>query len=183
MFFSAHARSVTILYRGETLKKSMSHYLVQQLATRANIHVQYRTEVVAAHGAVGLEAIDIRDAVTGETARLESGGLFAFIGADAETARTSRSRPTHQRTHCRTFMRVSRRRSRSAPETQSPCSSRATPTHRSSGTPPTGPESAHSASSPDNRRTLPIPKRIERPGQQRRASPATRALMPVQAPF
>ena len=50
MFFSAHARSVTILYRGETLEKSMSQYLVDQLATRANIHVLYRTEVVAAHG-------------------------------------------------------------------------------------------------------------------------------------
>ena len=39
MFFSTHARSVTILYRGETLEKSMSRYLVDQLATRANIHV------------------------------------------------------------------------------------------------------------------------------------------------
>ena len=86
MFFSAHARSVTILYRGETLEKSMSQYLVDQLATRANIRVLYRTEVVAAHGDTSLEAIDVRDAATGETTRLESGGLFIFIGADAETA-------------------------------------------------------------------------------------------------
>ena len=86
MFFSAHARSVTILYRGETLEKSMSRYLVDQLATRANIRVLYRTEVVAAHGDTSLEAIDVRDAATGETTRLESGGLFIFIGADAETA-------------------------------------------------------------------------------------------------
>ncbi len=86
MFFSSHARSVTILYRGETLQKSMSHYLVDQLATRANIRVLYRTEVVAAHGDTSLEAIDVRDAATGETTRLESGGLFIFIGADAETA-------------------------------------------------------------------------------------------------
>ena len=33
-----------------------------------------------------LEAIDVRDTATGETTRLESGGLFIFIGADAETA-------------------------------------------------------------------------------------------------
>ena len=32
MFFSSHARSVTILYRGESLEKSMSRYLVDQLA-------------------------------------------------------------------------------------------------------------------------------------------------------
>jgi thioredoxin reductase (NADPH) len=86
MFFSAHARSVTILYRGETLEKNMSRYLVEQLATRANIHAEYEVEVVAAHGDASLEAIDVHNAVTGETSRLESGGVFIFIGADAETA-------------------------------------------------------------------------------------------------
>jgi thioredoxin reductase (NADPH) len=86
MFFSSHARSVTILYRGETLEKSMSRYLVDQLATRANVHVLLGTEVTAAHGDTSLEAIDVRNTATGETTRLESGGLFIFIGADAETA-------------------------------------------------------------------------------------------------
>jgi thioredoxin reductase (NADPH) len=86
LFFSTHARSVTIVYRGETLEKSMSQYLVDQLATRANIGVLYRSEAVAAHGDSSLEAIDVHHAETGETARLESGGLFIFIGADAETA-------------------------------------------------------------------------------------------------
>ena len=86
MFFSAHARSVTILYRGETLEKSMSRYLVEQLANRANIHVEYRAEVVGAYGDASLAAIDVHDAATGETTRRESGGLFIFIGADAETA-------------------------------------------------------------------------------------------------
>ena len=86
MFFSGHARSVNILYRGESLEKSMSQYLVDQLATRANIRVLYRTEVAAAHGDSSLEAIDVHDAASGETIRLESGGLFIFIGADAETA-------------------------------------------------------------------------------------------------
>jgi thioredoxin reductase (NADPH) len=86
LFFSTHARSVTILYRGDSLEKSMSRYLVDQLATRENIHVRYRTEVVAANGESALESIDVHDAATGETTRIESGGLFAFIGADAETA-------------------------------------------------------------------------------------------------
>ena len=85
MFFSSHARSVTILYRGETLEKSMSQYLVDQLKTRPNIRVQYQSQVVAAHGETTLEGIDVR-AATGETTRLASGGLFIFIGADAETA-------------------------------------------------------------------------------------------------
>src|SRR5207247_2559417 len=90
MFFSNHARSVTILCRDETLRKSrgsgMSHYLIDQLATRSNVNVLFRTEVVTAHGADSLEAIEVRNSETGETMRLESGGLFLFIGADAETA-------------------------------------------------------------------------------------------------
>ena len=85
LFFAAHARSVTVLCRSESLGKSMSQYLVDQLASRSNIDVLFRTEVVAAHGDTSLESIDVRDAATGETTRLESGGLYIFIGADAET--------------------------------------------------------------------------------------------------
>jgi thioredoxin reductase (NADPH) len=85
MFFSTHARSVTILCRGEALGKSMSQYLVDQLATRSNIRVLQRSQVVAAHGDVSLEAIEVSNAATGETTRLDSGGLFIFIGADAQT--------------------------------------------------------------------------------------------------
>src|SRR5215213_7440608 len=39
VFFAAHARSVTILCRGATLEKSMSRYLIDQLARRPNIDV------------------------------------------------------------------------------------------------------------------------------------------------
>jgi thioredoxin reductase (NADPH) len=86
MFFSMHARSVTILYRGDSLEKSMSRYLVDQLATRPNVAVRFRALVVAAHGEASLEAIDVQDSQTGETERVESSGLFIFIGADAETS-------------------------------------------------------------------------------------------------
>jgi thioredoxin reductase (NADPH) len=86
LFFSNHARSVTILCRGGSLEKSMSRYLADQLVARPNIRALNRTEVVAAHGAVSLEAIDVRNGATAGTTRLESGGLFMFIGADAETA-------------------------------------------------------------------------------------------------
>jgi thioredoxin reductase (NADPH) len=85
LFFANHARSVTILCRGDTLHKSMSRYLVDQLETRANIRTLFRTEVAAAHGDLSLEAIDVRDSA-GEVTRLPSAGLFIFIGANAETA-------------------------------------------------------------------------------------------------
>jgi len=85
MFFSTHARTVSILCRGDGLEKSMSRYLIDQLATRPNIHVLTRTQIVAARGEASLEALDVRNADSGEETRLESGGLFIFIGADAET--------------------------------------------------------------------------------------------------
>jgi thioredoxin reductase (NADPH) len=85
LFFSSHARSVTILCRGDRLEKSMSRYLVDQLAARPNIRAILGTEVTAVHGDASLEAIDIRDSATGASTRLESGGLFIFIGADAQT--------------------------------------------------------------------------------------------------
>ena len=58
--------------------------------------------MTAAHGDTSLEAIDVRDAATGATTPLESGGLFIFIGADAETAwapTRDRTRPEGLRAH------------------------------------------------------------------------------------
>jgi thioredoxin reductase (NADPH) len=86
LFFANHARCVTILCRGPGLEKSMSRYLVDQLAARSNIEVLSRSEVVAVHGGTSLDAIDVRNADTGEETRLESAGLYILIGADAETA-------------------------------------------------------------------------------------------------
>ena len=85
LFFSTHARTVTVLCRSGTLEKSMSRYLTDQLATRPNISTMFGTEVADVHGDVSLEAIDVRDVETGEISRLESGGLYIFIGADAQT--------------------------------------------------------------------------------------------------
>ncbi|HEX7245239.1 MAG TPA: FAD-dependent oxidoreductase [Solirubrobacterales bacterium] len=85
LFFSTHARSVTVLCRGEGLEKSMSRYLIDQLATRANIDVAFGVEVDAVRGDGSLEEIDLREIASGEVTRVGSSGLFIFIGADAET--------------------------------------------------------------------------------------------------
>lgn len=86
LFFATHARSVTILCRGDRLEKSMSRYLIDQLATHSNIEVMFGTEVAAVHGVDSLEALDVRNSASEATTQLESGGLFLFIGADAETS-------------------------------------------------------------------------------------------------
>jgi thioredoxin reductase (NADPH) len=83
--FAGHARTVTLLVRGGSLEASMSHYLIEQLRAKSNIAVQLRAEVQAVHGDTHLTAIDIHDGATKEVRRHDCGGLFVFIGADAET--------------------------------------------------------------------------------------------------
>ncbi len=85
IFFSNHARSVTLLVRGESLAASMSHYLIEQIATKANIRVETRSEVVALHGDEQLEAIEIIDRRAGMTSRRDARALFVLIGAEAAT--------------------------------------------------------------------------------------------------
>ena len=85
IFFSNHARSVTLLVRGESLAASMSHYLIEQIETKANIRVETRSEVVEVHGDEQLEAIEIIDRRTGTTSRRDARVLFVLIGAEAAT--------------------------------------------------------------------------------------------------
>jgi len=83
LYFANHARTVTLVVRGDSLAKSMSRYLIEQLGGKSNVKAQLRSQVVAAHGDTHLTAIDIRDGA--EVRRHDCGGLFVFIGADAET--------------------------------------------------------------------------------------------------
>ena len=85
IFFSNHARSVTLLVRGESLAESMSHYLIEQIATKANIRVETRSEVVAVHGDEQLDAFEVIDRRTGATSRRDTKVLFVLIGAEAAT--------------------------------------------------------------------------------------------------
>ncbi len=85
LHFAQHAKSVTLVVRGDSLEASMSRYLIDQIRAQSNIGLLLRSEVVAAHGASSVDAIDVRDR-EGATRRVGCGGLFVFIGADADTA-------------------------------------------------------------------------------------------------
>ncbi|MEP6687023.1 MAG: FAD-dependent oxidoreductase [Gemmatimonadales bacterium] len=85
MLFSNYAKSVTILVRESSLAASMSQYLIDQLAAKANVTVETNTEVVRVEGEDGLEAIEVAPRRSGRTERRQSDGLFVFIGARAET--------------------------------------------------------------------------------------------------
>ncbi|WP_371497357.1 FAD-dependent oxidoreductase [Kitasatospora sp. NBC_00374] len=81
VYLARGARSVTVLVRADSLTRSMSHYLVQQIAEVPSISVRTATEVVEAHGADHLERITLRDTATGRTEQVDAQWLFVFIGA------------------------------------------------------------------------------------------------------
>ncbi len=85
LFFANHARTVTLVVRGDALEKSMSRYLIEQIGGKSNIVVELQSEVQAVHGDTHLTAIDVVSRATGAVRREDCGGLFVFIGADAET--------------------------------------------------------------------------------------------------
>jgi thioredoxin reductase (NADPH) len=85
LYFSSYARTVTLLVRGDSLEKSMSRYLLDQMRGKPNVRVECRTQVTAVHGEEHLTAIDVLERATGTVRRRDCGGLFAFIGADATT--------------------------------------------------------------------------------------------------
>ncbi|HEX4231449.1 MAG TPA: FAD-dependent oxidoreductase [Bryobacteraceae bacterium] len=85
LFFSNHALTVTMICRGNALEKSMSHYLIEQIHTKSNIAFEFQSEVQAVRGDTHLMEIEILNRASNEKRSCKSGGLFVFIGADAET--------------------------------------------------------------------------------------------------
>jgi thioredoxin reductase (NADPH) len=83
MYFSKYARKVTMLVRAESLKNSMSKYLIDQIAATSNIEVRTRCQVVEALGDVRLECLRLCGPEGEET--VPASGLYIFIGAAPNT--------------------------------------------------------------------------------------------------
>jgi thioredoxin reductase (NADPH) len=84
MYFARYAGKVTIVTRSP-LAKSMSHYLIEQIAATPNIVVRTNARVAAAHGEEKLTGLTIVDTETGATEELAATSLFIFIGAEPRT--------------------------------------------------------------------------------------------------
>ncbi|MGD1896324.1 MAG: FAD-dependent oxidoreductase [Phormidesmis sp.] len=85
MYFSQYARKVNMLVRGESLVKSMSQYLIDQIDGTENIEVMPFHSVKEAQGGDRLEKILVEDSQTGEIKELPTNYLFIFIGATPST--------------------------------------------------------------------------------------------------
>jgi thioredoxin reductase (NADPH) len=83
--FAEHARSVTILCRGEALGETMASYLCQRIQDVPVIGVRVCTEVVAIEGDTWLRTLTIRDNPTGEHETVPAHALFICIGGQPRT--------------------------------------------------------------------------------------------------
>jgi thioredoxin reductase (NADPH) len=85
MYLSRYANSVTLLVRGKSLTKSMSHYLVGQIEAHEKITVLTHSTVAEVEGDGRLKEITIANTTTGETWTVSAFALFIFIGAKPHT--------------------------------------------------------------------------------------------------
>src|SRR6476620_7705448 len=85
IYFAGYAQHVTILYRGDSLAKSMSRYLIDTIEDTPNITVRTNAEVAAAPGDEQLERITVRDRAGGAEQEMELAAMVVFIGARPQT--------------------------------------------------------------------------------------------------
>jgi len=85
VFFSRYAKSVTLLVRGDSLERSMSHYLIEQLHALDNVSARLCTTVEEAHGDGHLECLRLRHLPSGATEQVPASHVFVFIGAQPRT--------------------------------------------------------------------------------------------------
>jgi thioredoxin reductase (NADPH) len=84
MYFSNYASEVTMLVRGASLEKSMSTYLIEQIAGQPNIDVRTHSTAVEAQGEDDHLARLMVDGPEGRET-LEADACFVFIGAQPRT--------------------------------------------------------------------------------------------------
>jgi thioredoxin reductase (NADPH) len=85
VFFSRVAKTVTLVVRADSLERSMSYYLIEQLHAIDNVSVRLETEIEECHGDGHLEALTLRHTPTGRSERVDTGHAFVFIGAEPRT--------------------------------------------------------------------------------------------------
>ncbi|MBD3336123.1 MAG: FAD-dependent oxidoreductase [Candidatus Eisenbacteria bacterium] len=80
-----YARRVILIVRGDSLGRSMSNYLVQDIQRLSNVDVRLETEIIGGEGDGALESITFVNRRTGKRETVDIQTLFALIGAQPHT--------------------------------------------------------------------------------------------------
>ena len=85
MFLSRFANEVVLVYRDESLSKSMSSYLIDQIRQTDNITTLSNNELTAVEGTKKIEAITLTNTYSRESVTEKADAVFIFIGAIPST--------------------------------------------------------------------------------------------------
>jgi thioredoxin reductase (NADPH) len=85
LHFAHFAAKVTLVIRGDSLRSTLSAYLIDRLQAEPKIEVLYRTEVTALHGDQVLRAITLRNTRTGEEWMARTSWLVLCLGGSPHT--------------------------------------------------------------------------------------------------
>jgi thioredoxin reductase (NADPH) len=80
MYLARHAKDVHIVVRRDSLKDTMSQYLIEQIEKTANIHLRALTEIERVEGDGHVERVVLKTGSDGTTVVENADALFVFIG-------------------------------------------------------------------------------------------------------
>ncbi|MDN8618078.1 NAD(P)/FAD-dependent oxidoreductase [Variovorax ginsengisoli] len=86
MHFAPRAQQVSIVIRDDSLRRTLSQYLLDRIEAAPNVEVLARTEVTALHGNGMLREITLRHNGSGTERRVPTRWLFVCIGGDPQTS-------------------------------------------------------------------------------------------------
>lgn len=85
MNFARYAERVVMLVRGDSLSRTMSQYLIDQIQRTPNIQLWRHASVAEVHGDKRLEEISVLCSDTNKIERVPADAMFIFIGAMPRT--------------------------------------------------------------------------------------------------
>jgi|RhiMetdeSRZDD1v2_1073273.scaffolds.fasta_scaffold162968_3 thioredoxin reductase (NADPH) len=85
LHFSRYVPHVMLVVRGDSLKRTVSAYLIDRLYAANNVEVLTHTEVLALEGDQVLDAVVVKNNQTGEQRRIDTHWMFVCIGGAPRT--------------------------------------------------------------------------------------------------
>jgi len=85
VYLAQHTRRVTMLVRRDSMRQTMSSYLIDRIEAAPNIDVLYTTQVRELHGDTRLESVVVENTTTGERRTIDTPAVFTLIGAIPRT--------------------------------------------------------------------------------------------------
>jgi thioredoxin reductase (NADPH) len=85
VYLAQHTRKVTMLVRRDSMRQTMSSYLIDRIEAAPNIDVLYTTQVRELHGDTRLESVVVENTATGERRTIDTPAVFTLIGAIPRT--------------------------------------------------------------------------------------------------